>query len=55
MSTSNKALSRGDYWFNLLAHSGQAVPGLCASVKAADSQLHNRKVRFWLMAIKLTN
>lgn len=46
MSTSTKPLSRGDYWFNLLAHSGQTVSGLCASVKAADSQLSGRQVRF---------
>lgn len=39
-------LSRGDYWFSLLAGENTSHQGLCPSVKVADGQIDQQKARF---------
>lgn len=39
-------LSRGDYWFHLLASQGKAVSGLSTSIKVADIAINDHKIRY---------
>lgn len=42
----SQAVSRGDYWFSLLSQGGQALKGLCASIKVADCVQDGKNVRY---------
>jgi len=43
---STTILSRGDYWFSLLAEKATLCPNLCASIKAADGEIDGKSARF---------